>query len=47
MRVMRTLTTIVLLCGVAWAAWFIAFYAGHQTSGATVPPPPGVVVTGN
>jgi hypothetical protein len=45
MRFMRAVATLVLLGAVAWAAWFIAFYAGQQSSGATVPPPPGIAVT--
>jgi hypothetical protein len=45
MRFTRAVATVVLLGFVVWAAWFIAFYAGHQSSGATVPPPPGISVS--
>jgi hypothetical protein len=42
MSIVRGIVTLGLLGFVLWAAWFIAYYAGLQTSGATVPPPPGV-----
>lgn len=40
MKLLRALGTLCLLGIVAWAAWWIAWYAGVQTSGPTVPPPP-------
>ena len=38
----KTLAVIALLLAVVWAAWWIAWYVGFQTSGTTLPPPPGL-----
>lgn len=45
MGVVRFIGTIVVLAGVVWAAWFIGWYAGNQSSGTTIPPPPGITVS--
>jgi hypothetical protein len=42
----RGLAVIALLLGVVWAAWWIAWYTGAQTSGTTLPPPPGISTGG-
>jgi hypothetical protein len=42
MGFIRGVALVALLLGVVWAAWFIAYYVGLQTSGTTLPPPPGI-----
>lgn len=42
----RGVAVVLLLLGVAWTAWWIAWYVGFQTSGTTLPPPPGLTQPG-
>ncbi len=42
----KTLAVIALLLGVVWAAWWMAWYVGFQTSGTTLAPPPGITQPG-
>jgi hypothetical protein len=44
---LRAIGALILFAAVAWAAWWIAWYAGTQSSGATLPPPPGAGALAN
>jgi len=47
MRIFRGLFALIAFVGVAYAAWWIAWYAGTQSNGPTLPPPPGWSQTPN
>lgn len=38
---MRAIAFLVLIAIVLYAAWWITWYAGTQSSGSALPPPPG------